>query len=288
MKLLLIPIGLFVVCGVHGGPVEQAIMAAMRLSEQPNYAWSVMVADDARSYALEGKTQKGGYTWMRFPHIKAISSRLGREADNEIEAVFKGSAASVLRTESGWKTLAELPRARRMWNDDPFFWPTPAAMPISARGGRMGQGAFGALDPLDPGPIAWQLPALADDEEKRPYSNAQFGVSLPHDELAVIVSSFVDLQVAGNIVAGTLSDVGARLLLVRDGQEDQVQPLCAAGTFKLQIANGIVTKYIVRLEGIVLVDKKKVRVHQTSSTTVTNIGKSDFEVPDEVRRKLGG
>jgi hypothetical protein len=246
----------------------------------------VMVTDDARSYDLEGKTQKGGYTWMRFPVIKAVSSRLGREADSEIEAVFKGSAAGVILTENGWKTLAELPRPRRERNDDPFFWPTPSAMPVSARGGRMGRGGFGAIDPLDPGPIVWPLPALA-NEEKRPYSNAQFGVSLPHDELAVIVSSFVDLQVAGEIVAGTLSDIGARLLLVRDGQQDQIEPLCAAGTFKLQIANGIVTKYIVRLEGIVLVDKKKILVHQTASTTVTAIGKSNFEVPDEVRRKLG-
>src|SRR5689334_5779514 len=112
MKLKLIPIGVCVACAVRGGPVEQAIVAAMRLSDEPNYSWTTTVTDDARTYDLDGRTQKGGYTWMRFPKIKAISFRLGRQAENDFEAVFKGAAPAVIRTDDGWKTLAELPRSR--------------------------------------------------------------------------------------------------------------------------------------------------------------------------------
>ena len=290
MKLKLISIGVGVVCAVQGGPAEQAIMAAMRLSEQPNYSWSTSVMDDAGSYDLEGRTQKGGYTWMRFPTIKSIAMRLGRDADDEIEAVFNDAATAVVRTERGWKTIAELPRPRHDWGDDPMLSPTPAStvMPIGMAGPRTGRGGgFGAIDPLSAPTIVmpWPTQMLA-DAERRPYSNVQFAVSRPHDELAIIVSSGENLEVEGDAVTGTLSDVGARLLLVHEGQENQIQPLAAAGTFKLQVANGLVTKYIVRLEGVVLVDKKKILVHQTSSTTVKNVGTSAFDVTEEIRRKL--
>jgi hypothetical protein len=58
-------------------------------------------------------------------------------------------------------------------------------------------------------------------------------------------------------------DLGAQLLLVRDGQ-DHIKPLCAAGLFKLVIKNGIVTRYTLRLEGILLVDRK-IHVHRESA-----------------------
>ena len=287
MKLKLIPIGVCIACAVRGGPVEQAIVAAMRLSEEPNYSWTTSVTDDARSYDLEGRTQKGGYTWMRFPMIKAISLRLGREADKDFEAVFNGAAPAVIRTDDGWKTLAELPRPRRDWGDEPILvsLPPPTVMPAAGtRGSRVGSG-FGAPDPfgLPPLVIAWPL---VPDEERKPYSNLQFAVSHPHEELAVIVSSAENLQTTADGVSGTLTDVGAQLLLVHDGQADRITPLIAAGNFKLHIKAGIVTRYSVQLEGILLVDKKKILVHQSSSTMVKDIGTSGFDVTDDIRRKL--
>jgi hypothetical protein len=118
------------------------------------------------------------------------------------------------------------------------------------------------------------------------YSNAQYGISRPHEELAIIVSSYADLNVDGNVVEGRLTDQGARLLLVRDGQKD-ITPLVAAGIFKLQLQNGMVSSYLVRLEGILAVGKKKVHVHQTTNTVIMNVGTTKFDVPVEVEQKLG-
>jgi hypothetical protein len=288
--LLLVPIGMWMMSSVRGGPVERAIVAAMRLSEQPSYGWATVVTDDARTYDIEGRAQKGGYTWVRLPAIKAITSRLGRDSEGEIEAVFNGATTAVVRTATGWKTLGELPRASRDWEED-YVWsapPPPMPMPMGAGLGGMGRGGFGAVDPLDV-PIVMPMPALArDPEARKPYSNVQFTASCPHDELAVIVSSYTDLKMEGDVAIGTLSDVGARLLLVHDGQEEKIKPLAAAGTFRLHIKDGLVTKYVVQLEGLVLVDKKKVHVHQSSSTTIKDVGKAGFEVTEEIRRKLGG
>lgn len=73
---------------------------------------------------------------------------------------------------------------------------------------------------------------------------------------------------------------------MRDGQ-DHLKPLAAAGTFRLVITGGIVTRYQVRLEGVLLVDRKKILVHQDATTFVRDIGTTSFDVPQEARRKLG-
>ena len=268
----------------QAGPAERAVLAAMKLSEQPNYSWTTTVADDARTYEIEGKTDRAGYTWMRLPMVKTIAQRLGRDAEPQIEAVFNGPGRYVIRTGRGWKTFKELPKASWGWKDEFEYWPAPAHTRANIT-----SAAMAGLDPHDvshfPPPMII-LPSPSEEEERRPYSNAQFALSLPHDELAVIVSSHAALRVEGDIVTGTLSDLGAQLLLVRDGQ-DHLTPLAAAGLFRLVIKNGIVSRYSLRLEGLILVDRKKVLVHQESSTQLTNIGTTSVQVADDIRRKLG-
>lgn len=271
-------LGMVMACGLcRGASTEEIILAAMTLSEQPNYTWTATIADDARTYEVEGKTDVSGYTWMRLPMVRSIARRLGREADRDIEAFFKGASTAVIRTERGWRLPRELPAPRWDSGDDMEFWPAPRSTVMGAAS-RIG------LDPLDLPPVVVARPRPAGDD--RVYSNAQFAVSRPHEELAVIISSFTELRSEGENVIGTLSDLGAQLLLVRDGQ-DHITPLCAAGHFKLQLSRGIVTKYSVRLEGVLLVDRKKIHVHQAATTVVTRIGSTTFVIPDEAYRKLG-
>lgn len=273
------------------GSADKAILAAMKLSEQPNYSWTSTVTDDARTYDIEGKTSRRGWTWMRLPMIKSVAQRLGRDADTQVEAVFKNSDEFVIRTIDGWKGLQELPKRHRDWVDDREIWVVPRHS-----GPSWGMGAStGIFDPNDPfgdpndpfnlDPFPVILHRAPSREESRPYCNAQLALSHPHDELGIIVSSFANLKVEGDVVSGLLSDIGAQLLLVREGQE-HIQPVAAAGAFKLFIEKGLVTKYLLRLEGILMVDRKRVIVRQTSNTVVKNIGKTAFEVPAEARRKL--
>lgn len=269
----------------RAGNTERAVLAAMKLAEQPNYSWTSAIHDDARSYELEGKFDRRGLTWMRLPMVKAIAQRLGRDADTQVEAVFKSSDAFVIRTNDGWKQLGELPKRHRDWVEAE----TVVVMPRHRVGwGGMGGGSI--LEPndpfaTDPFPVVMHVPPSRD--QARPYCNAQFGVSHPHDELAIIVSSFTDLKLEGDVATGTLSDLGAQLLLVRDGQE-HIQTGAAAGVFKLFIEDGLVTRYQLRMEGILFVDRKRVTVRQISATSIRQIGTTTVEVAEEARRKLGG
>lgn len=253
------------------GPAEDAIVAAMKLSEQSSYSWTTVVHDEADSYEIRGKTA-GGFTWLRQPMIRALARRLGRDADPDIEAFFRNGTA-VIRTPDGWLTLDELPRYRWDWHDE----------------GAPRQVYAGSVAVLDPHglPLVLGTPALVRraDPEIRRYSTEQFGVSHPHEELGIIVCSHKTWDIGDRRVSGRLNNFGAQLLLVRDGQGD-IEPIEAAGVFELELAEGIVTRYTLILEGWLKVKGKKVCVRQTSRTIINEVGATSFEVPAEALWKL--
>jgi hypothetical protein len=267
----------------RSGPTERTVLAAMKLSEQPNYSWVSTVVDDARTYEIEGRTQRHGYTWVRLPMVLTIARRVGRWGGQEIEAFFHGNEPCLLRTPRGWQTMRELPRWSQDW-DENDEWLFAAQTRGAARWSLTANNATG-VDPASP--FARMLQANPPDVDGGPpHSNAQFGVSHPHEELGVIVTSHISLQGDGNTITGSLSDLGAQLLLVRDGQQD-IRPLAAAGSFRLQIRNGIVVAYTLKLEGLLEVDGRRVHVHQISNTVVKNIGTTRLETPPEARERLG-
>lgn len=284
MKLLPAAILLVVAAtSARAHTVETAIVAAMKLSENPNYSWVCTVTDDAQTYDIEGKTQ-GGYTWQRQPMPKNIARRLGRGAGHELESIFRSTLQYVIRTESGWRTLAELPEQHSDWNDDQWYYiPMPAPlvrtpdMPADVT----------AIDPFGLPPTVY-IPVLAneeDDNDGKVYSNAQFALALPHDELAVVVSSHSEFQVDGDVATGKLTDLGAQLLLVHDGHE-YIKPVAAGGRFKLWLDGDCIEKYVLELAGIVVVDRKAIYVRQKEMTRVTDVGTTTFEVPADARRRL--
>jgi hypothetical protein len=284
MKFLVAPallLGAAAVC--TGAQSDQVIIAAMKLSEMPSYGWTTTVNDEVHTYHIHGKTDESGWTWLRLPMIKSIAQRLGREADVEVEAFFKTGDAFVIRTDDGWKTLEELPRRHREWVDDRDPWTLPqSSIP---RIGALGPGSRGSqTDPfkLDPFPVIHHRTRA---RAPRNYGHVQFGLSRPHDELSVIVSSHAELVVEGDVATGVLSDLGAQLLLVRDGQ-DHIQPIAAAGIFKLHLQGGMVTKYLLRLEGDLMVDGKRILLRQTSSTEINQLGVANLQLPEEAVRKL--
>ncbi|MBL9199472.1 MAG: hypothetical protein JNL39_03150 [Opitutaceae bacterium] len=263
------------------GPNEAAIMAAMKLSDAPSYAWTASVSDDARTYDIIGRTSRAGYSRVRMPLINSVRRRLGRTT-TEVDAdyVFRGNVACVIETENGWKKPDELRdedqvRRREVQGIGPTgHAPITVGSPIGVGPppGRRGRGGRGGR------------PDAA-------YSNIQLGLSLPHEELAVIVSSHTHLQVEGDIATGTLNDLGAQLLLVRDGQE-AITPVRAAGTFKLWLQGGAVVKYQVKVEGILSVEangsRRQVVVQQTTDTIIREVGTAVVDVPEQARLKLRG
>jgi hypothetical protein len=263
------------------GPIEDALVAAMRLSEKPNYSWTATVTDDARTYDITGQINPAGFSRVKMPVVNAVGRRLGRSVtDTEVEFIFLGNVACVVATDQGWKRLDELPP------------PLPGESTGRRRSGRPpGGGPIGGIGPGSRGgyPGASPRPPGNAENRSRGYSNLQLGLSPPHEELGIIVSSHHEFRAEGEVVTGTLTDRGAQLLLVRDGQKE-ITPLQAAGTFTLWIREGGVDRYQVRLEGLLEVDtpagRQKVIVKQNTDTVIKNVGATQFEIPEEARAKL--
>jgi hypothetical protein len=272
--------GLLPAVVTRGSPADAAILASMRLSEQLNYSWISTVVDDARTYDISGQTERGGFTRVKMPIVNAVLRRLGRSVtDTQVEAIFRGDAHCVLLTDDHWKTIDELP-----WAPEE----EPEVDPLSASIGSLNTG-IGGLNSV-PGMGASTRRRAPERAEPDAYSNLQLAISRPHEDLGVIVSSHVEWNVDGDIVTGTLNELGAQLLLVHDGQ-NEITPLRATGSFKLWLRDGMVAKYQLTLEGILAVSthlgRKRVAVRQTSTTELKNVGTTKFEVPEEARRKLG-
>lgn len=80
-------------------PKETVVSAAKKLGDADNYSWK-QTSENAGGGGFgagtsEGKTQKGGYTWL------SMSMR-----DNTIEAVKKGDKGAI-KGENGWSSLTE-------------------------------------------------------------------------------------------------------------------------------------------------------------------------------------
>jgi hypothetical protein len=80
-------------------PKEAVTNAAKKLGQADNYSWKQTIENAGGggfgAGPSEGKTQKGGYTWL------SMTMR-----DNTIEAVKKGDKGAI-KGENGWRSLAE-------------------------------------------------------------------------------------------------------------------------------------------------------------------------------------
>lgn len=233
-----------------GSPTEDALVAALELAEQPNYSWTVTVADDVQAYAIDGKNRRQGWSLVRLPMIDWVARRMGREAGINLEAIFRGNADGVIRTRRGREKVRDLP-AYEVVTDAELPFPdlpgTRIGAGTSSLHGLLGD-PFGS-DPASPWSPSAPAHSTAPTDSRTGYSNAQFGVSPPHQELAIIVGSYVDLHAEGDEVTGTLDDAGARLLLVRDSQKD-ITPELARGYFRLPLQDSAITSYLLVLQGV--------------------------------------
>ena len=250
--------------GLRAGPIEAAIVAAMKLPDAPNYAWTTEVVDDARTYSITGQTERAGdFSRVTMPMISALRRHAGLGAgnsDNQVTAIFRGDHNLVIEVDGTWKTPAELSSTSQA---------APRGQtPASAGSGRRRSNETATLPP---------------------YSNLQLTLSRPHDEIAIIVANARDWTAEPDGASGSLTDLGAKLLLVHSGQKE-ITPLRAGGTFRLWLKEATLVRYHVRLTGTLAVkaglDRREIEVNQDATTQLNGVGTTHVEVPEEAKRNL--
>lgn len=253
--------------------IDDAIIQTMRLGEAPNYSWITSAADDNSSYTLEGQTETAGCTWLKMSSIPALAEVLGLADERYLEALYMNRSTFLLRAAQGWVSSEEI-----QWGDAPPAFDTFAL----ARGrpaGRMG--TLGA--PL-PNQLSGRMTSSRSSPLRLP-GDIHHGLTPPHEELGIIVSSYTDLQVQPQFASGTLSDLGAALLLIREEKPD-TKPLAAAGIFRLWFQDGRVIRYQLRLEGLVTQGRKTIPLRTSTTTIIKDVGTTRMTVPEMARMKL--
>jgi hypothetical protein len=252
---------------------DRAIIAAMKLSEQPNYSWLSLIDERSRSYEIEGKVTPAGITWIRMPMIQTIARHIGREADTQLEVFFNAHRVGVIRVGGDWRLPGEIALYRERESHD-------RSRPM-VRGSAAGR--FGVAGGQSVGAAA---PFFEDRRGKQTARALPFGVTYPHEELAVLVGSHVNLDASDDAVTGTLTELGAALLLVREGEAD-VEVLQSAGSFRIWLNRGVVIKYQLKLEGHLLVGgRRKMHTQLRTTTLLKDVGATRVHVPDEAQEKL--
>jgi hypothetical protein len=98
-NLLTASLSLLAVSLLAADPKETVTSAAKKLGDADNYSWKQTMENAGGggfgAGTSEGKTQKGGYTWL------SMTMR-----DNAIEAVKKGEKGAI-KNQDGWRSLAE-------------------------------------------------------------------------------------------------------------------------------------------------------------------------------------
>ena len=276
---------------LRASPTDSAIVAAMKLPDAPNYSWETAVDDDARSYAIVGKTDRAtDLSLVTMPMVSAInrrmSSRGSASTDNQTTVLFNGDEKFVVQAEDGWKKPEELSGGSnaRGGSRGGFGGGFGGPGGMGGRRGRRGMGGMGGRGGSFPGDNG-------DGRTAPAYSNLQKTLSRPHEEVAIIVAGYTEMkEEEGGMFSGTLNETAAKLLLVHAGQ-NEITPLKASGTFRLWIKDGVLVKYETKLDGTLSVEtngtKREVAVHQTATTTLKDVGTTKFEVPDDAKKKLG-
>lgn len=245
----------------------------MRVAEAPNYSWITTAADDTSSYTLEGRTETAGRTWLKIPSTPAMAEALGLPDEPYLEALYTSRSTFWLRGAQGWVSQEELE-----WGD-----PGPAFDSFALARGRPA-GRMGTLGAPLPNRMPGRSASTRDNTLRLP-GDIHNGLTPPHEELGIIVSTFLDLQVQPNFASGKLSELGAALLLFREGQPD-TNPLGASGIFRLWFKDSRLIRYQLLLEGLVVRGRKTVPLRTSSTTIIRDVGTTRLAVPEMAQMTL--
>ena len=272
---------------VRADQTDDAIVAAMKLSAVVNYSWTTTINQNSRTTGISGKTASEGYSLLTFTGFSGSGAASSAKPGGGVNTVFLGDGKYVVESGGNWvvptdSSSSSAPTDTSKGSSSGNSG-TSGARGKRGRSGTGGIGGTGASGQRRGG-------ANSGDQDSAPTTpgpKLPSGVNLPHEELAIIASNYSEMHFADGVVSGTLTEWGADQLLVPPGWM-QSPPDKAAGTFRLWIKDGAVTKYELKLTadtgpgGVTI----KGGLAETVTVELTDVGTTTVTVPPAARLKL--
>jgi hypothetical protein len=261
---------------VQADQTDDAIVAATKLSTAISYSWTTAISQNSRHLEIDGKTSADGYSLLTFMGysaggVAAAAAKSG--AGGGVNTVFLGDNKYVVENNGNWVVPSDVSSA-------PAPAETSNRTAARNRGVGGGTGAPGQRRPSGSGE--------ADSSSSGVSPKLPAGVNLPHEELAIVAANYAEMHVEEGGVSGKLTEWGADLLIEPPGWT-QSPPDKAAGTFRLWIKDGMVTKYELKLTAETGPGGAMVKggLSETITVEITDVGTTNVKVPPAAKLKLG-
>ena len=272
---------------VRADQTDDAIVAAMKLSTAVSYSWATAISQNSRHLEIDGKTSADGYSLLTFVGYSAggvAASAAKSGAGGGVNTVFLGDNKYVVENNGNWVVPSDVSSA-----------PAPAETSnrtaastggASGTRGKRNRGVGGGTGA--PGQRRPSGSGEADASSSGVSPKLPAGVNLPHEELAIVAANYAEMHVEEGGVSGKLTEWGADLLIEPPGWT-QSPPDKAAGTFRLWIKDGMVTKYELKLTAETGPGGAMVKggLSETISVEITDVGTTNVKVPPAAKLKLG-
>jgi hypothetical protein len=278
---------------LRADPAGDAFAAAMSLSTQANYTWTAQISRNGRTTAINGQAMPGSYALATFgaapPKTGASpTSSASAPVTGGKKAVYLGDKYVVEAPQGGWGAPVDAPAAR----DDSDSSARNNGNRSGARGGGGGgmRGARGGSRGGVGGGGSRGGSGSSSSGRGSDTGSANAGapgaINLPHEELSLIATNYTELHPEDGGVSGKLSSTGADLLFMPPGSS-QRPPEGAAGTFRLWIKDGAITKYELKLTASTAPGGRGGSYTETRTVEISGIGSTKVEIPEAAKRRLG-
>jgi hypothetical protein len=196
------------------GPTDDAIVAAMKIVDAPNYTWTCSAPVTGRALVIrEGKSQKNGYTVVTFVDPQSSMLRqVSRMNEGVVTAVFRGSDNFVFQTTDGWKDgheLVTLGARRRSNQREPDYW---ISMQSPGEELEIIIGSYTELHAVKAGVAG----TLSDDGARQLLGS----VKAP----AVSATGSFVLAISGGVLTGYILELSGTLMMGPPGEEKESAP----------------------------------------------------------------
>lgn len=152
------------------------------------------------------------------------------------------------------------------------------------------KGEKGAVKTDEGWKVASELEAPGGGNRGGMFQRMLLTTKAPAVEVADLAKKVKELKKEDDILSGDLTEAGATELMTmgRRNRPNAVAPKDAKGSVKVWIKDGMVQKYILKVEGKVAFgqDQQERNIERISTTEIKDVGTTKMEIPAEATKKV--
>lgn len=221
-------------------------------------AWTAVLADAKDDVKAAAKTlsEAANYTWVATTEIEGVQftpPTITGKAE-------KGGFAVIESERDGTTTTAVLKGDKGVLKTDDG-WQTAEEVRAAAQNGGGGRGGRGGM---------------------------LLRTKLPAEDLAKLADKTKELKETDGVIAGDLTDEGAKEAAARGGRGGQApEPKNAKGSLKVWLKEGKLAKVQVKVSATVTMQNEERDITRTTTYEFKNVGSTTVTVSDDAKKKLG-